>query len=366
MNRKMRSNTIPPLLELLKNSSITKKNAYIERLEPFKPELFDSSSYTAISLFCGGGGLDLGFNFAGFRSLVVSDVAPIFVQSIVRNLPHAKPCVEDAMRLSGERLCSLAGTDEIDVVIAGPPCQAFSILGRRGALEDPRGMLALKYFELVAEIKPKTFVFENVPGLLTLNKGADWNKLFSYAKKVTGYHLHWKKLNAVSFGIPQHRERIFIVGFREDVKFEFPTAPTGPNVERLVTEGLLSTPSSWALEDIDGLPNHDVRGHGERVRKRYATVLPGSRDSVDHTDRIHPDRPAGTVLVGSSEGGGRPHIHPYEHRVITVREAARLQSFPDWYVFEGGSTAQYRQIGNAVPPLMAYEVGNKIAEALSR
>lgn len=366
MSRKIRSNTIPPLLELLNNSSVATKNAYLERLEAFKPKLFDSSSYTAISLFCGGGGLDLGFNFAGFRSLVVSDVAPIFVQSIVRNLPHAKPCVEDAMRLSGEKLFSIAGTDEIDIVIAGPPCQAFSILGRRGALEDPRGMLALKYFELVAEIKPKAFVFENVPGLLTLNKGADWKRLFSHAKEVTNYYLHWSKLNAVSFGIPQHRERIFIVGFREDVKFEFPTAPTGPNVERLVREGLLSTPSSWALEDVDRLPNHDVRGHGERVRKRYATVLPGSRDPVDHTDRIHPDRPAGTVLVGSSEGGGRPHIHPYEHRVITVREAARLQGFPDWYVFEGGSTAQYRQIGNAVPPLLAYEVGKKIVEVLSK
>ena len=93
-------------------------------------------------------------------------------------------------------------------------------------------------------------------------------------------------------------------------------------------------------------------------------ILPGERDHIDHTDRIDPERPSGTVLVGSSAGGGRPHIHPYEPRVITVREAARLQSFPDWYKFSGSSTEQYRQVGNAVPPLMAYELAMKIREAV--
>ena len=123
-------------------------------------------------------------------------------------------------------------------------------------------------------------------------------------------------------------------------------------------------PSAWALQSVEGLPNHDIRKHGDRVRRRYSRIPPGQRDRTDHTDRIDPDRPSGTVLVGSAAGGGRPHIHPYEDRVITVREGARLQSFPDWYVFHGGSTSQYRQIGNAVPPLLAYEVGKAVAHAL--
>lgn len=365
----MKNNATLSLFEAatLKNL-VAGSNLYLKRLNAFQPSLFESSPHTLISLFCGGGGLDLGLGLAGFNSVVASDVAPTFVETVVNNLPHAKACIDDALKLTGSKLCSLAETENIDLVAAGPPCQAFSILGRRGALDDPRGKLALKYFELVAEIRPKAFLFENVPGLLTVNSGSDWERLLAHANITTGYHLHWKKLNAVSFGIPQYRERVFVVGFRDNLPFRFPTIPTGSHAEELLADGLLGigVPSAWALENIDGLPNHDIRLHGDRVRARYVNVLPGCRDVVDHTDRIHPARPAGTVLVGSAAGGGRPHIHPHEPRVITVREAARLQSFPDWYVFYGKNTAQYRQIGNAVPPLLAYEVGKRIAQTLQQ
>ena len=151
--------------------------------------------------------------------MVASDVAPIFVDSVVNNIPTARPCKEDAFQLTKEILCNLAGTDRIDLVAAGPPCQAFSILGRRGALADPRGKLTLKYFDLVAEIQPRAFIFENVPGLLTLNKGEEWRRLLKYAKEKTGYQLHWKQLNAHTFGIPQVRERVFLVGLREESDF---------------------------------------------------------------------------------------------------------------------------------------------------
>ena len=123
-------------------------------------------------------------------------------------------------------------------------------------------------------------------------------------------------------------------------------------------------PAKLALEQVENLHNHDIRIHGERVRSRYEKIPPGSRDKVDHTDRIDPEKPSGTVLVGSKAGGGRPHIHPYVPRHITVREAARLQSFPDWYKFLGTSTAQYRQVGNAVPPLLAFAVGKSIQDTL--
>jgi DNA (cytosine-5)-methyltransferase 1 len=322
-----------------------------------------SGELKLISLFCGGGGLDVGLGLAGFRSLVANDLIPSFVETVTANLPHAKPLVADALSLSGDQLTRLAGSRNIDLVAAGPPCQAFSILGRRGAFDDPRGRLALKYFELVSEIRPKAFIFENVPGLLNVNGGKDWHRLMSFASDTTGYDLHWSKLNAVSFGIPQFRERVVVVGFREKVSFGFPSGPTGKGATELM-EAAIHPPSIWALQSVSGLPNHEIRQHGDRVRARYRAISPGERDRTDHTDRIDPTRPAGTVLVGSSAGGGRPHIHPTEDRVITVREGARLQSFPDWYIFCGSGTNQYRQVGNAVPPLLALEVGLRIKQAI--
>lgn len=362
-----------PLFDISERARPTKKdqkNAYLSRLSAFKKSLLEDPPYNLISLFCGGGGLDLGLSFAGFGTRVASDVAPAYVDTVVGNLPHAKECKEDALLLTKEKLCALAGTSKIDLVAAGPPCQSFSILGQRGALADPRGKLALKYFDLISDIRPKAFLFENVPGLLSVNKGEDWRKLAKYAKEKTGYYLHSARLNATVFGVPQVRERVILIGLRQDVRFEFPTLPTGPKADEVIAE--LATrkgeglPSAWALESVAELPNHDIRAHGPRVRERYRKIAPGDRDRTDHTDRIDPKKPSGTVLVGSGGGGGRPHIHPKDPRVITVREAARLQSFPDWYVFHGTNTAQYRQVGNAVPPLLAYEVGKKIAEAIER
>ena len=341
-------------------------NPFLIRLNSFSRKRLWESPFKLISLFCGGGGLDLGLSLAGFRTAVCTDLAPAFVQTVTSNIPHAVGLPHDAMTLTGKELLGASGNKEIDLIAAGPPCQSFSILGRRGALADPRGKLALKYFDLIAEIKPRAFVFENVPGLLSVNNGEDWKRLLGYATKKTGYHIHFGRVNAVNFGIPQIRERVVVVGFRDKCAFNFPTSATGTAAPRLMSAcGRKGIPSAWALDAVDGLPNHNIRLHGERVRQRYRRIAPGERDKIDHTDRIDGTRPSGTVLVGSAAGGGRPHIHPFEDRVITVREAARLQSFPDWYVFSGTSTAQYRQVGNAVPPLMAYEIGKCIAKSLA-
>ena len=341
-------------------------NPYLARIANFGSEGVAGGAFTHVSLFCGGGGLDLGLGFAGFRTVVASDIAPAFVETVTANIPHAVGLVKDTLCLSGEELLEPTGQERIDLVSAGPPCQAFSILGMRGALDDPRGKLTLKYFELISEIRPRAFLFENVPGILSVNSGEDWKRLLDYVGEITGYQIHWTRLNAVDFGIPQYRERVFVVGFASPAIFEFPVVPTGPGAGKLTMAGGSRTPSSWALESVDNLPNQRVRPHGPRVRQRYEQVAQGGRDATDHSDRIHPDYPSGTVLVGSAAGGGRPHIHPTENRVLTVREAARLQSFPDWYIFHGTTTAQYRQVGNAVPPLLAYEVGRKIACALSK
>lgn len=337
-------------------------NPYLRYLNSFRNNV--NGNLSCISLFSGGGGLDLGAYLAGFKTTFASDLKYSYVSTIKYNIDHTKVFNGDIVNLSAEDILTMAGLHigNVDLMIAGPPCQSFSILGKRKALKDPRGQLSQKYFELICEIKPRAFLFENVPGLLNVNNGSDFYNLWTFLKEKTGYNLFKKICHANDYGIPQYRDRIIIIGFREDVdckNFYFPTSPSKPN------DLPNNVPSKWALENIDNCANQVIRKHGATVRERYANTKPGSRCKTDHTDRINPDTPSGTVLVGSSAGGGRPHIHPIEPRVITVREAARLQSFPDWYIFQGSTTDQYRQVGNAVPPLMAFEILSKVHETLT-
>lgn len=318
------------------------------------------------SVFCGGGGLDLGFSLAGFSPAFSSDLVSHYCDTLSENLGGKSHIVEahDISKLTGSHVKDVTGRD-MDIVIGGPPCQSFSILGSRGSTEDPRGQLVFDYARFIRELAPRAFLFENVPGIMTLNKGADWTQLVECFKAETGFHLKIGKLNSVEFGVPQFRQRVLLIGFKEleDANnFSWPKPTHGKNA----LDGLKPyRTASQALQNVEGVPNHILRKHCERVRDRYSLVEQGGRDRKDHTDRIHSARPSGTVLVGSGAGGGRPFIHPTEHRHITVREAARLQSFPDWWVFSGGPTAAYRQVGNAVPPLMAKAVAKEIAKVLS-
>jgi DNA (cytosine-5)-methyltransferase 1 len=344
------------------------RNGFLQHLSELPKPTEQQYRFSAISLFCGGGGLDLGLSFAGFESKFATDVERPHCETIAYNFPHTVTLPKDVKELTGEHIREITQTNEYDLLAGGPPCQAFSILGRRNSLQDPRGQLVFEYVRLVTEIQPRAFIFENVPGLLTLNKGEDWRQLLAFFESETRYKLYIQILNSADFGVPQIRKRVFIVGFRSHhTQFEFPMPQyRQPESRDLFTNRELPTwlPAYLALEDVDGLPNHDIRIHGERVRNRYDQIPPGGRDPIDHTDRIHPNRPSGTVLVGSRAGGGRPHIHPFEPRHITVREAARLQSFPDWYIFQSTNTWQYRAVGNAVPPLLAKAVGEQISIAL--
>lgn len=346
------------------------RNEYLQELDRLWPtHKVDSPVY--VSLYCGGGGLDLGFAAAGFKPGFSTDLSSIFCSTVERNLPGHAVEAFDMNNLKGSHvLKALARTinrETPDVVIGGPPCQSFSILGDRKSTTDPRGKLVFEYARFIRETKPAAFLFENVPGILTVNEGADWDNLLAYFHEQTGFTTKWTRMNAVTFGVPQARQRVFIVGFRETktaAKFQWPEPTYAVSGMQLSHDLKPPRAARLALEGVDGVANHVLREHGERVVTRYSKIPPGERDKKDHTDRIHPDRPSGTVLVGSGAGGGRPFIHPMEHRHITVREAARLQSFPDWWVFEGGPTAAYRQVGNAVPPLLGKAVATSLLAAL--
>jgi len=322
---------------------------------------------SVVSLFSGAGGLDKGLELAGFKTVFASDLHEEHCATLRKNFPGACVIAGSVTDLSGKSILSRIGRviGEIDLVAGGPPCQSFSILGKRKSLKDPRGVLVFEFARIVAELRPRAFIFENVKGIITTNSGRDWEEMKRYFTKKTGYQLYTDVLNAANLGVPQLRERVFIVGLREpNDSFRFPSATHAPP-DKAVLLGLRPYLTVRdALGCLRDLPNHEKRIHGERVAGRYAKIPPGGRDRIDHTDRLEWDRPSGTVLVGSSAGGGRPHIHPAENRHITVREAARLQSFPDDFVFAGTTTWQYRQVGNAVPPLLAKAVGEKILSHL--
>ena len=143
--------------------------------------------YASISLFSGGGGLDLGLAFAGFRTVFASDIEAPLIETINKNFPGCATRVFDVEKLDAKQIHSWVGDDNCDLVTGGPPCQAFSVLGQRNSFHDPRGKLVYDFVRLITEIQPRAFLFENVPGLLTLNGGKDWTDLLEYFKAKTGY-----------------------------------------------------------------------------------------------------------------------------------------------------------------------------------
>jgi DNA (cytosine-5)-methyltransferase 1 len=328
-------------------------NSYLTTLNSLQLPLKKNKELVAVSLFSGGGGLDLGMSLAGFDFGYANDEVQYYCDTISYNFRNCVAEAKDIRDLKGQDIRNTIKSEKIKLIVGGPPCQAFSILGKRGSFSDLRGQLVFDYIRLINELEPEAFVFENVPGLLTVNGGEDWAKLYEHFQLETGYDLYTSTLNSANYGVPQIRKRVFVVGFRHSTKFEFPIPkyrdPSNPDLFN--TELPDWIPAKNALENIDNLYNQDIRIHGDRVRSRYENIPQGGRDRIDHTDRIDPERPSGTVLVGSKAGGGRPHIHPYLPRHITVREAARLQSFPDWYKFLGTTTAQYTPF-----PLQDYRI----------
>ncbi|HHX8263178.1 TPA: DNA cytosine methyltransferase [Vibrio diabolicus] len=332
-------------------------NPYLQNLSSLLPR---DDGLNFVSVFCGGGGLDLGFALAGFKPLFSSDIIEHGCNTIRQNLPGHLVEPHDISQLSGRYVVDKVKQD-VDFVIGGPPCQSFSILGRRGSIKDPRGQLVFEYARFINEISPKGFLFENVPGILTVNKGEDWEELKEFFRSETGYVLSTAKLNSADYGVPQLRNRVILIGMKDDKFTGWPQAERFPEDSLEVASGHPPyLASKYALEMLDNTPNHIKRVHSERVFNRYSKIPQGGRCKVDRTDRIDAEKPSGTVLVGSGGGGGRPFIHPFEHRHLTVREAARLQSFPDWWEFSGPGTWQYRQVGNAVPPIMAMKIAEKL------
>jgi len=333
-----------------------------------------------VSLFTGAGGLDLGLEAAGFHTVFASDIDEHSCISLKTNRATAAKLQKkflkgasikhaDVNELTSEEIFNATSLSkgEIDLLAGGPPCQAFSVFGQRKGRDDPRGKLVYQYLRLLGELAPKAFVFENVYGLMTIEGGAVLEELIQKLQTPCiglEYKIEVHRLLAADYGVPQMRDRVFIVGSRigETVQ-EIPAMFSKPVDND--QETLSWRTAGQALKDLPKIGskkshNHTGRNHSQRIIDRYSNMKFGERDSSTRINRLDPNRPSYTIIVGSDAGGGKGHVHPYEGREVTPRESARMQCFPDWYWFSGTSRHPIRQIGNAVPSLLGAVVGQRI------
>lgn len=347
-------------------------------------------SYKTIDLFCGAGGFSIGFEMAGFETALAIDKWEHAINTFNHNREHKVGQNIDIQEFDNERLKAFIAENEITGIIGGPPCQGFSMVGTRDEADD-RNSLYLQYVRFVEVVKPKFFILENVKGLLTLKKGHFKKDIISRFTGL-GYNVDFKLLKASDYGVAQNRERVFFVGLRKDIFgdkfFEFPKGCESNAVS--TSEALSDLPSLDAGENHEAYKTEPQNEYQRLMRKNSTVVM--NNEGTNHTEqtrtiismvpdggtikdlpeeyytvrnynsafkRMNSQKPSTTI-----DCGHRNYFHYKENRVPTVRESARIQSFPDDYFFTGSKTSQYTQVGNAVPSLLAKPIAEEIKRLL--
>lgn len=311
----------------------------------------------ALDLFCGAGGFSEGFQQAGWEITAGVDNEPHALDTFGKN--H-----EAAEVYNIDLYTEVPEVGEVDAIIGGPPCQGFSMAGRRQPT-DRRNILVYRFSKIVSEMKPQIFLMENVPGILsTSNTGSHLIKQF---EKV-GYTINYGILNSANYGDPQVRRRVFFVGKLNGERLLLPKIThqmtKDPYQEQIISRQVWKTVGDVLAIDLSGSPNHNLPKHSEEMIKKISRVLPGESlyDYQSSWRRLESDKPAPTVR----ESHGGAFIHPTENRAITAREMACLQSFPTSYAFSGSTSSQIAQIGNAVPVCLAKALGESMMRQLSQ
>lgn len=337
----------------------------------------------AIDLFSGAGGLHMGFEKAGYSIKLCIDNDALVERTHRRNFPDIPMINRDIQEVSAEEIESYLDGEILDVVIGGPPCQGFSTIGKRSssdpekrAKHDPRNELVLTYASLIRELRPKFIVMENVKGILTMQKGAYLKNVMSQLKEA-GYNADYKLINMADYGVPEIRLRVIIIGNRVGLPVEFPA----PDHSETGENGLPVWNNCWDaikdLEEYGDIPefNHVALKHTPKNIERYKLIPEGGRLPEDALPpelyrknfgntfkRLSRKKPALTMVPGNDAFP----IHPTLHRSLTVREAARIQTFPDSMIFEGNRRQQGHQVGNAVPPLFSEKLALFIKQQIQK
>lgn len=334
-----------------------------------------------IDLFCGIGGLSLGFEQAGFEVVSAVDMWADAVKTYNHNRKEKVAEVISVEDYNVNRLPSIISKEKITGIIGGPPCQGFSTVGKRD-VDDPRNKMYLEFYKAVKLANPDFFVIENVKGMLTLNKGAFVKDLLKRFGEGLGYTISYQLLNAADYGIPQNRYRVFYVGIKNK-EFVFPkpfdyklTAKDGiSDLLGATSEKYGSEPQNEFQKEMRGTNqkplNQDYTNHTEQTISIISQVPDGGniRDlpaEIWHVrkynkafERMGTFKPSNTI-----DTGHRNYFHYAEPRIPTVRESARIQSFPDSFEILGTRGSQYKQVGNAVPPMLAKIIAEEIKNVL--
>ncbi|NLC92840.1 MAG: DNA cytosine methyltransferase [Treponema sp.] len=339
----------------------------------------------ALDLFCGCGGLSLGFEKAGINILLGIDAWQDAITTFNYNHKNSQGLCADLSTLNPKDVESNLNNKSVDIIIGGPPCQGFSVAGKR-IIDDERNKLYKNFVRFLDYFKPKAFVMENVPNILSIGDGIVRDAIVKDFSDL-GYKVVYKVLTASDYGTPQNRRRAIFVGLKNGADFSFPEK----SVSNLTTsfealsdlpENSLTDGSDYPIapncdyqklmrKDSSKVYNHEITEHNEKTKKIIALVPDGGNyknlpSELQQTRKVHiawtrlnSQKPSFTI-----DTGHRHHFHYKWNRIPTVRESARIQSFPDDFIFLGSKTSQYKQVGNAVPPLMAEAIAKKIKETL--
>jgi len=350
--------------------------------------------FKVIDLFSGCGGFSYGFESAGYHVVLGVDNDKQALETFKANHKNSKTLLADLHKDEAiHEILSIVDGQNIDVIIAGPPCQGFSLTGTRRR-EDPRNKLFYSVFKLAEKLDPKAIIIENVPGLATLYDGHAKDAILEEFDRL-GLTKNFQVLFAPDYEVPQIRKRIFFVGLKPDFgTFEFPEPVLTPDEYNTCSIAIGDLPSlvdtlgkekdtykhppltsyqKRMRNGTDVLNNHVATKHTEHVINvisqvpeggNHKNLPPGVGDSRKFNEawtRYHSNKPSKTI-----DTGHRNHFHYQYNRIPTVRENARLQSFPDSFIFYGNKTQQYRQVGNAVPPLLGYHIAKRLTEHLNK
>lgn len=352
--------------------------------------------YNVVDLFAGVGGLSFGFaKLPEFNIIAANEIEKDISIAYSLNHPEVKMLNCDIAYLTEEDLSEALNGRQIDIVVGGPPCQSYSTVGKRQM--DERANLFLQYKRVLQILQPKAFVFENVVGILSMDKGRLFIRVQQEFEEL-GYSLKYQVLNAVNYGVPQQRERVILVGFKGNNPFEYPEPTHGEGLIPYVPlkDAFADLPSlrsgesaseyvcgasndflRFVRKDGTKLTEHTAPKNGEHLI-RLMQALGDGQSKDDLPAELRPrsgypntyaklwwDRPSTTVTRNFACPSSSRCIHPRDSRAMTIREGARLQSFPDDYRFYGGDGMKRLEIGNAVPPLLSQVIAEQMLKAMN-